>query len=288
MTQRHVPVGRISALLALAVGAYLVMHGHAPPRWHTLRPGVEFTTVRGEPWCRRGSAEIAVLRLDPALARLRVRHFSLTRSKTPMNIVEWQRSTGAIAVFNAGQFYPDYDYMGLLVCSGHVVSDELHADFKAALVAGPYAAHVLDLTRQPLDPAHPGWDEVAQSFMLLDESGDERVRKSDHIANRTVVAEDAKGRVLVITSEGGYTLWDFAQLLRKAQLGVSHAMSMDGGREAELCVSTDKFHYASFGHWEPPKESEMPGAKVTLPAVVTVEVSEAITPPKESKTSAPR
>ena len=275
MPPRHVPVARISALLAVAVGAYLVTHGPGLPRWRTLRPGLEFTTVRGDPWCRHGSSEIAVLRIDPSRVRLRVHHYSLIPRQTPLNIVEWQRATGALAVFNAGQFYPDYSYMGLLVCSGKVVSDELHTGFKAALVAGKRngarAAHVLDLAVKPIDPARPGWDEIAQSFMLLDESGQYRVRKSDKVANRTVVAEDAQGRMLVITSEGGYTLWDFAHLLRAAPLGISHAMAMDGGYEAELCVRTDRFRYASFGKWDEGSKGDAPGAKTPLPAVVTVE-----------------
>ncbi|HKQ59485.1 MAG TPA: phosphodiester glycosidase family protein [Candidatus Eisenbacteria bacterium] len=244
------------------------------PRWHVLRDGMEFSTMRGDPFCRRGSSEIAVLRLDPARVRLRVHHFSREPGANPLSIVEWQKRTGALAVFNAGQYYPDLSYMGLLVCNGVRVSSRLHPGFKAALVAGPRegraSARVVDLEREPIDPAAPGWREVAQSFMLFDDKGRVRVRKTDLVANRTVVGQDARGNILVITSEGGYTLSDFATLLQKAPLGLTHAMAMDGGYEAELCVSVARFHYASFGQWKAGESSDAPGAQMPLPAVIAV------------------
>ena len=275
MAPRVVPVARIAALLAVIVAAVVFTRGASGPHWRTLRPGAEFTTFRGDAWCRRGPAEVAALRLDPARVRLRVRHYSLMPEGRPLNIVEWQKDTGALAVFNAGQYYDDYSYMGLLVCDGRTVSSRLHPGFKAALVAlpdtGSSGARVLDLLREPLDPGHPGWREVAQSFMLFDRNGGLRVRSSDRIANRTVVAEDRRGRLLVITSEGAYTLADFAALLKSTPLELSHAMCMDGGYEAELCVSVDRFRYASFGRWGNDAQAiESPGAVTPLPAVVTV------------------
>ena len=275
MPPRYVPVTRIAAALAVVVGILVIARGAGGPRWRTLRPGAEFTTFRGDVWCKSGPGEVVAIRLDPARVRLRVRHYSLMPEGRPLNIVEWQRRTGALAVFNAGQYYEDFSYMGLLVCDGRVVSGTLHPGYKAALVAAPdsgaSAARVLDLTSEPLDPEHPGWREVAQSFMLFDRTGAVRIRKSDRIANRTVVAEDRRGRLLVITSEGGYTLSDFAELLKATPLELSHAMCMDGGYEAELCVSADKFRYASFGRWERDADAtESPRAMTVLPAVVTV------------------
>jgi uncharacterized protein YigE (DUF2233 family) len=47
-----------------------------------------------------------------------VRHYSRLEERKPLTIVEWQEKVGALAVFNAGQYYPDYSYMGLLVSDG--------------------------------------------------------------------------------------------------------------------------------------------------------------------------
>jgi hypothetical protein len=178
-------------------------------------------------------------------------------------------------VFNAGQYYPDLAYMGLLVSGGRTVSRRPHPTFRAALVAEPVGggpgARVVDLERVPLDPARPGWREVAQSFMLLDSMGVVRVRRTDRVANRTAVAEDRDGRLLVVVSEGGYTLFDFARMLRALPLGVTLAMSMDGGNESQLVVRHGRFRYASFGRWNRDgDEADAATAATPLPAVVEV------------------
>src|SRR2546425_11283557 len=112
MAQHRLPVGRIAALAAVLVAALVLVRGGAGPHWKALRPGLEFTTLGGGPYCRQGSPLIAVLRLDPARARVRVHHFGLLPEGRPLDIVEWQRVTRADAVFNAGQFLPDWSYMG--------------------------------------------------------------------------------------------------------------------------------------------------------------------------------
>ena len=269
------PIGRVAALLAVVVGGIVVARGTGAPRFRGVAHGVEFTTIRGEPYCRQGSSSIAVLRLDPARTRVRVRHFSRDANR-PLDIFEWQRRTGAVAVFNAGQYYPDWSYMGLLVSGGTVISNRPHPSYQAALVArsipGGSGARVLDLARHPVNPAKPEWQEVAQSFMLFDDRGNVRVRRSSQIAARTIVAEDRAGNLVVIATEGSYTLYDIATLLRASPFHLTHAMSMDGGSEAQLLVSSTGFRYASFAHLDEHPVATGIGGAVPLPAVVTVSV----------------
>jgi len=103
--------------LVVLVGGFVLWRNVGALHWRDLAPGLEFATLRGEPYCRSGSTAIAVLRMDPERVRLRVHHFSQAGGR-PLDVVEWQRFTGALAVFNAGQFYPDWRYMGLLASDG--------------------------------------------------------------------------------------------------------------------------------------------------------------------------
>src|SRR5258708_1199839 len=215
----------------LLAAAWALWRDAAGPRWRTLAPGVEFGTVRGDPYCRRGSSTLAIVRFDPARLRLHVRHFARI-SDRPLDVTEWQHATGAAVVFNAGQFYPNWNYMGLLVGDGHAISPRPHPAFQPPLAPRRYARR----------------------------------------ASRTIGAEDTKGSLIVIVTEGGYTLADLGSLLRGAPLELTQAMSMDGGLEAEMVVTLGGFHYASFGDWAPEHTSDAPGATTPLPAVITLEV----------------
>jgi hypothetical protein len=259
------------------VGAFVLWRSAGGLRWHELAPGLEFTTLRGEPYCRGGSAGIAVVRIDPERVRVRVRHYTQNPEPRPLDVVGWQRLTHATAVFNAGQFYPDLRYMGLLASGGRWLSRRAHPGYQAALVADRFGpgegARVLDLPELARAPDTLRWNEVAQSFMLFDTTGALRVRHSERIADRTVVAEDRQHHLLVLVSEGAYTLADFAYVLQHSPLQLTHAMSMDGGREAQLVVTHRDFRYASFGEWlatdEHPSAVE---ALAPLPAVITLEL----------------
>ena len=247
--------------------------------WRELAPGLEFATMRGEPYCRRGSAAIAVLRLDPERVRLRVHHFSEAGGQ-PLDVVEWQRRTHAIAVFNAGQFYPDWRYMGLLASGGKWLSRSPHPDYQALLVAdrrgrgeGARVLDMGDIRSRPQEPESLPWNEVAQSFMLFDATGALRVRRTERFANRTIVGEDHHRRILVVVTEGAYTLADMAYVLQHSKLQLRHAMSMDGGRESELVVVRGAFRYAAFGAWT--GEDEHPSvedARAPLPAVIALDL----------------
>ncbi|HUK64376.1 MAG TPA: phosphodiester glycosidase family protein [Dongiaceae bacterium] len=272
---RRIPIGRLTVLAAAVVAAILLSRSVGAPHFHALRPGMEFAVLRGDPYCRMGLSEIAVLRLDPRRVRVRMGHYTQYADPVPLDIMEWERRTGALAVFNAGQYYPDYSYMGLFVSGGRVISGTPHPEFKAALVADPKSggprARVLDLDAHPIRADELPWREVAQSFRLFDDSGHIRVRKSNQVAYRTAVGEDAQGRLLVIATEGGYTLYELAGLLRTLPLGLRRAMSMDGGEEAALVIHCGTFNYASFGHRT--REGSVPNPMrptVPLPAVVTV------------------
>jgi len=269
-------MGRLAVAAACVAGVVVLARPTTAPRWRLVAPGLEFTLMRGDAICRRGSPEIAVLRIDPARADIRVHHYTREPEQRPLSIVEWLNATHATAAFNAGQYYPDYRYMGLLVCDGAPVFAKPHPGFRAALAADPVGAgrgaHVLDLSADSLGAIAGAWREIAQSFMLFDRGGNVRVRQSDQDANRTVVAEDRAGHLLVLTTEGTYTLWEFARWLQDSKLDVAHAMSMDGGLEAELCVHAGRFAYASFGHWNPNGRgsASTEGGRVPLPAVITV------------------
>lgn len=275
---------RLSAgpFVLLLVGAAF---GSVPlGRWQRLEPGLElmrwwipaYDSTTGGGYCRMGAPFVDVLRIDPNRYRFEVYYYTQLDT-VPLTIEEWQSRTGARAVFNAGQYYPDLSYMGLLVSGKERFGKRLHPLWQGLFVAEPDRnglpkARIIDLKYSRFSPDSTPYTRIAQSFMLFDGTGKKRVKKSDWVANRTAVAEDDKGRIVVLVSEGGLTLWSFADLLQKSRLNLVKAMSMDGGYESALAVKTDKFSHLVFGQWETNDYGDisLPGIKMGLPAVIAV------------------
>lgn len=209
----------------------------------SLLPGLEWIN-----WTGRSNPDISGLRIDPRRYCFKVMNFRNEGASQPLRLWEWMDRSKALAVFNAGQYYPDFSYMGLLVSGGRKIHGRLHRLFQALFLAEPSqdgvpAARILDLAEEDFDPEKPGYLEIAQSFMLLDIWKNIRVRRSPNMAVRTILAEETEGNLLLLLTQGPYTLWDLAQELRDGPFAILKAMSMDGGEEAQLGVRTKDFSY---------------------------------------------
>jgi len=273
-------------ILAALVATLLLGSAAGPPAgggaaadpdgsWGRLAPGLEFRLMDGGDACRKGSPRIAVVRFDAADWRVDLFHESEAGAGSA-DIDGWQRRTGADVMFNAGQYTPDRVPMGLFVKGGRNLGTKPHRAWKGVLVAEPEGdatlprAAIIDLDHDSFDPAATPYRVAVQSFMILDRHGKKRVRRSDWHANRTVVATDGAGRLLVVHTEGAYTLWDLADWLDRAALDVTQALSLDGGFEAQMCVRAGSTDYLSFGQWSVDGRGDrsLPGARRKLPAAI--------------------
>jgi uncharacterized protein YigE (DUF2233 family) len=213
-----------------------------------LLPGLEWIRWDGRSYCRVGDPTIGVMVVDPRKFRFQVFHYSQEGKDSPLTIDAWLEHSCALAVFNAGQYYPDYSYMGLLIQSGQTIQGRLHHSFEALFAAEPSnnrlpRARILDLAMDPFDPERPHYRQIAQSFMLLDRLGNLRVQQSAKVANRTIVAEGREGRIWVFVTQGGYTLWEFAEMLKSGPFPIRQAMAMDGGYESQMLIKVGSFSY---------------------------------------------
>lgn len=244
-----------------------------PPQmhWRDLRPGLELGFLEaGEGGARTGSDRVAVLRVDPRRYTFKV--LAAEAGAPGLNAGEWRQSSGALAVFNAGQYATDRSYLGLLVRDGKVLS-RLASRPEGLFLADPAdpglpPARVIDLRYTPFDTIANPYRQAAQSLMLLDRFGQVRVRRSPKVAHRTAVAEDDQGRILVFVTEGGHTLWEFAKLLGGAGLGLREVMSMDGGAESQFDLEVDGEAYSQYGG--PSATPDLPWPTPALPAALAV------------------
>ncbi len=198
------------SFLYVLVGSMLMGQGFAAEvapqslqlQTRRLLPGFDWIS-----WTVRGNPDIWGLRIDPRRYRFKVMNFRNEGASQPLSLWEWMDRSGALAVFNAGQYYPDFSYMGLLVSGGRKLHGRLHRLFQALFLAEPLqdgapAARILDLAEEEFDPEKPGYLEIAQSFMLLDRWKNIRVRRSPNMAIRTILAEEKRGTSTASSDSG--------------------------------------------------------------------------------------
>jgi len=131
-------------------------------------------------------------------------------------------------------------------------------------------ARVLDLHYTPFQAQGTLYRQAAQSLMFLDRYGQIRVRKSDKIAHRTLVAQDGQDRILVMVSEGRHTLWGLARFVADCGLGLREIMCMDGGPEAQLDLEVGGVIYQQYGGPVSTSDLPLPWPTANLPAALAV------------------
>jgi len=262
-----------SACLLLIVAALAwpaLAQEPAAPRWKILAEGLEFAKLDAGGAARVGSDLIGVLRVDPQRYRFAV--LATANEDDEWTAGQWRAQSGALAVFNAGQYAEDHSYLGFLAQDGQILG-RMVGHLEALFLAEPNdpalpPARILDLRYTAFDPRANPYRQAAQSLMLLDRFGQIRVRRSPRVAHRTAVAADARGRILVIVTEGAHTLWELAQFLAGAGLDLREVMLMDGGGESQVDVKVGDFRYQQYGG--PSSTPDLPWPRQALPVALAV------------------
>lgn len=244
----------------------------APPalEWRTLAPGLEFTLSQDLAPARSGSPAMAILRIDPQRYAFKV--LAAPSGEEGYTAGQWQERSKALAVFNAGLYTPEGRHLGYLLADGHCLSPMVPQQ-DGLFLAGPRGqghppARIIDLRYTSFDPKFSPYTQAAQSLMLLDRFGQVRVRRSPKVASRTALASDDEGRILVLVTEGGHTLWELAQALKASGLGLREVMTLDGGAESQLEIEAGDFSYAHYG--KPSPAGDLPWLRRSLPAALAV------------------
>jgi uncharacterized protein YigE (DUF2233 family) len=212
-----------------------------PVTWDRLAEGLAVAVWNPPSTCST-VPPLVVIEIDPDRYRFSVHYYRNEPVGEPLDIHEWQARTGHDVVFNAGLFRENFAYLGLLYGNGRSLGSKRHGSWLGLFVAEPtisggQTAGILDLAVDPFDEQHLPYQEAAQSLMLLDRTGNIRVRKSGKQAQQTIVAEQDSGHILVLKTTGMTSLYAIGQCLREAYPRISQAMAMDGGSSSDLSIN---------------------------------------------------
>lgn len=217
--------------------------------WRQLLPGFEVAEL---PVMAAGveADRILLVRVAPA-------HFKFEVMSQPagnLDIDDWLARTGAALVVN-GSFYAPTGLPATPVVAdkqplGPMTYDARHGAF----IATDRGAGLHDFAGKPWQAALSGADQAMVSFpLLIGTDGASRADKSDRrwLANRSFVAEDAQGRIVIgTTREAFFSLDRLAEFLRAAPLHLRLALNLDGGPPACQAIAAAGYHRSFCGKWE--------------------------------------
>jgi hypothetical protein len=223
-------------------------------RWETALDGLEFALApvyfHGEYIDR-----MVLVRADPERFRVGV-HFS----KEAKSISDWQKQLGAPVVINSSFYQNDPIAPTTPILSGgKPLGPEKYHSSHGAFLAEPAKKGrkrfvLRDYNKEQVNLKASGYTEAVVSYpSLIDGAGKVRAKPNpEWRADRTFIATDQRGRIVLGTTEGGFfSLNRLGRYLKAIEgLGLERALNLDGGPPACMCVRTENLEYLAMGRYE--------------------------------------
>jgi len=219
-----------------------------PFEWRRIRAGFDVAEL---PVLAGGEVvdRILLARIDPARFR-----FVIHNNPAGVRALDdWMGSLKAALVVNGSY----YGRSGLPATPTIIEGTALGpADYDArhgAFIAGEKSARLADLASADWKKLFEGARNAVVSYpLLLARDGSNRAPQSSNwLANRSFLAEDRQGRIIVgTTRDAFFSLGRLAAFLKHAPLDLSIALNLDGGPLACQGIELGDFRRRSCGRWE--------------------------------------
>lgn len=170
---------------------------------------------------------ILLARVDPARWAFTVHN----RPAGDLDIDGWTHKLGAALIVN-GSYFDQRGIADTPFRSGGVeLGPATYESRHGAFVASRGKTDVVDLAQEPWRAAFGSAPDALVSYpLLLDEKGETRTKPSDWLANRSFVAQDRQGRIIIgTTRDASLRLSDLADVLKDSALDLRIALNLDGG-----------------------------------------------------------
>jgi hypothetical protein len=216
-------------------------------QWERRAEGIETTEL---PVLADGNEvdRLLLVRIDPAKYRFEVRN----APAGDHDLFSWMKQLHAIVVTNGSYFAKNGTPATPLLSDRTQLGPATYHATHGAFVVSDHFTGVYDLQQRD-------WRDLFRqarfgmvSYPLLVGPGPSRVQ-ADHrwLANRTFIASDSSGRILLgTTKEAFFSLDRLATFLKAAPLDLTLALNLDGGSVACQAVSVADFTRDFCGDWE--------------------------------------
>lgn len=188
--------------------------------------------------------KIYLVKINPEIFNLEI-YYGNNEGITIEDIKKGKDVEGAI---NCGFFQDPFLPVGLLISGGKTINP-----------LDTYWEHtgVFYITTDPSDPLgictkdvfyDTDVTEAVQSFPLLVWDGEPYVKYRDEDeAARSAVALDGEGKIILIATEEGITLYEFSRVLSNPEWNLKRALNLDGGSSTQMYLKGKLSLYGSSG-----------------------------------------
>lgn len=238
---------RVSPSMRLAWSGNLPQATAGTFAWHSVAIGFEAADM---PVIVGGNVvdHILLARIDPKHYRFAIRN----EPSGDHDLDQWMADLGAALVVN-GSYYGRYGEPATPVLSdGHALGPQKYDGRGGAFVASTDFVGIRNLTHENWRVAFGGARDAMISFpLLLAESKAQAIKPSDWLANRSFVAEDTNGKIVIgTTTDAFFSLARLATFLKAVPLDLTLALNLDGGGVACQGIAINGFQRRSYGQWE--------------------------------------
>ncbi len=239
---------RLSPSMRLALQPVIPAVTAGPVSWREVESGFEVAEM---PVLADGREVDRLLlnRVDPKRFKLVARNYPAGR-----DIDQWEKALPrAVLIVNGSYFGLKGEADTPFISEGQALGPKTYDAKAGAIVAGADTARVVDLRQRDWQTALNGAQNAMVSYpLLIGDDGQTHVPvKSNWLANRTFVAEDGHGRIIIgSTKEAFFSLERLADFLKAAPLDIKTALNLDGGPIACQSVRLNGYERKHYALWE--------------------------------------
>ena len=237
----------------------------ADDTWQELETGLEIAHFDSRTHAADPKGDLMVLRVEPRIFSLQLFTTGRETKDSGRNVARWCRDQGLVAAINAGMYQADMrTHVGFCQVDGKVINGFAN-DYLSVAAFGPVDQadppfRIFDLDETPLNEILARYKNVVQNLRLIKRGGENRWQPATDQWREAALAEDRRGRALLIYCRTAWSMHEFNEILLALPLQVVAAQHLEGRSPARIWIDHPAYKAGP--------EAPAPGPK--LPNVIGV------------------
>ena len=239
-------VVRAAQLVVVALVVVMATAAAGADVWQELETGLEIAHFDSRTRTVSAKGDLMVLRVEPRIFSLQLLATDRKAGKPGRNVAQWCRDKGLIAAINAGMYQADMrTHVGFCQVDGKVINGFAN-DYLSVAAFGPVDVadppfRIFDLDETPMDEVLRRYRNVVQNLRLIKRGGENRWQPATDQWREAALAEDHRGRALLVYCRTAWSMYEFNEILLALPLNVVAAQHLEGRSPARFWIDHPQY-----------------------------------------------